>query len=155
MREQRPVCIYNDHFAKTGSGHIGKTPKRGLFAGALDPWSGGGHYAFPGGIAGPAVQNLTEDGSTIALPIANGGHHLDLMFPTEGDPESVIFARKKEEEMIRRWSQVSHPWTIQKKVQGVVTIWLTIALFDSHFSEECAPTWARPTTTGLVLMRPC
>lgn len=76
--------------------------------GALDPWSGGGHYAFPGGISGPPVQNLTADGSTIALPIANGGHHLDLMFPTEGDPESVIFARKKEEEMIRRWSQAHY-----------------------------------------------
>merc|ERR1712216_554937 len=57
--------------------------------GALDPWSGGGHYAFPGGIAGPPVQNLSLDGSAIALPIADGGHHLDLMFPTEGDPESV------------------------------------------------------------------
>ena len=73
--------------------------------GALDPWSGGGHYAFPGGIAGPPVQNLTADGSTIALPIANGGHHLDLMFPTPGGPASVVFARQKEEEMIRRWAQ--------------------------------------------------
>ena len=76
--------------------------------GALDPWSGGGHYAFPGGIAGPAVQNLTAYGSTIALPISNGGHHLDVMFPTVGDPAAVIFARKKEEEMIRRWSQAHY-----------------------------------------------
>jgi hypothetical protein len=72
--------------------------------GALDPWSGGGHYG-PGGITGPLVQNLTADGSSIALPIALGGHHLDLMFPTAGDPESVINARKVEEQMIRQWSQ--------------------------------------------------
>jgi len=75
--------------------------------GALDPWSGGGHYAHGdnGGITGEPVQNLTADGSSIALPIKNGGHHLDLMFPTAGDPQSVLDARVVEEKMIRRWCQ--------------------------------------------------
>ena len=66
-------------------------------------WSGGGHYSTPGGITGPAVQNLTSDGSSIALPIALAAHHLDLYFPTPGDPASVVQARSIEEAMIRRW----------------------------------------------------
>jgi hypothetical protein len=74
--------------------------------GALDPWSGGGHYADDKtGVTGPAVQNLTADGSTIALAIQLGGHHLDLFFPTPGDPPTVQYARKVEESMIRAWCQ--------------------------------------------------
>ena len=53
----------------------------------------------------PPLQNLTADGSSVALPIALGGHHLDLFFPTENDPPSVRYARNVEEQMIRRWSQ--------------------------------------------------
>jgi hypothetical protein len=63
------------------------------------------HYLHPGGIMGPPVQNLTADGSSVALPIALGGHHLDLFFPTVGDPPAVLHARKVEESMIKRWSQ--------------------------------------------------
>ena len=72
--------------------------------GALDPWSGGGHYSYPGGVVGPPVQNLTADGSSVALPIPLGGHHVDLMFPTPEDPPCVVYARQVEEAMIRRWA---------------------------------------------------
>lgn len=57
------------------------------------------------GVMGSAIQNLTEDGSTIALAIQLGGHHLDLYFPTEGDPATVQHARKVEESMIQQWCQ--------------------------------------------------
>ena len=74
--------------------------------GALDPWSGGGHYLDPAkGVMGAALQNLTEDGSSVALAIQLGGHHLDLYFPTPGDPPTVQYARKVEAAMIRAWCQ--------------------------------------------------
>lgn len=72
--------------------------------GALDPWSGGGHYRDPAaGVMGAALQNLTADGSSIALAIQLGGHHLDLYFPTPGDPPTVKYARKVEQAMIKEW----------------------------------------------------
>ena len=37
--------------------------------GALDPWSGGGHYATTAGVTGAPVQELNADGSSIALAI--------------------------------------------------------------------------------------
>ena len=42
--------------------------------GALDPWSGGGHYADPAqGVSGAPVQRLNADGSSIALAIQLAG----------------------------------------------------------------------------------
>jgi len=73
--------------------------------GALDPWSGGGHYENSKGVAGAAIQKLNADNSSIALAIPLAGHHLDLYFPTAGDPETVKAARKTEEFMIRKWCQ--------------------------------------------------
>eukprot|EP01064_Diplonema_japonicum_P016782 TRINITY_DN24809_c0_g1_i1.p1 TRINITY_DN24809_c0_g1~~TRINITY_DN24809_c0_g1_i1.p1 ORF type:complete len:625 (+),score=168.79 TRINITY_DN24809_c0_g1_i1:46-1920(+) len=73
--------------------------------GALDPWSGGGVYPKGGGALGPMVQNITADGSSVALVIDLGAHHLDLFFATPNDPPSAIQVRKIEEQMIRKWSQ--------------------------------------------------
>ena len=41
------------------------------------------------------------------------GHHLDLFFPTDGDPETVVAARKTEAMMIRRWCQKHYDDLIQ------------------------------------------
>eukprot|EP01059_Diplonema_ambulator_P002850 TRINITY_DN1246_c0_g1_i1.p1 TRINITY_DN1246_c0_g1~~TRINITY_DN1246_c0_g1_i1.p1 ORF type:complete len:627 (+),score=185.22 TRINITY_DN1246_c0_g1_i1:37-1917(+) len=81
--------------------------------GALDPWSGAGVYAPGSSALGPMVQNLTADGSSIALIIDLGAHHLDLFFPTPNDPQSAIEARKIEEQKIRLWAQ-AHYDALQK-----------------------------------------
>ena len=70
--------------------------------GLLDPWSGGGVYPPGGGIDGPAVQNISSDGSQIALLIDLGAHHLDLFFTNAADPPSVVEARKIEERKAAR-----------------------------------------------------
>ena len=54
--------------------------------GALDPWSGQGVYPPGGGPDGPMVQNISADGSQIALVLDLGAHHFDRMF---ADPEST------------------------------------------------------------------
>jgi lysosomal Pro-X carboxypeptidase len=69
--------------------------------GLLDPWSAGGVTHTPA-----AAQ---EEGRTSALPpveavlIAEGAHHLDLMFSNQMDPPSVKTARKTELAHIRAW----------------------------------------------------
>eukprot|EP00466_Bigelowiella_natans_P019201 jgi/Bigna1/68113/fgenesh1_pg.5_\ len=75
--------------------------------GMLDPWSSAGVYA--GGRppktydSGATIQNLTEDGSSIALLLDLGAHHLDLFFSTDKDPECAKEARLVEEKYIQRW----------------------------------------------------
>ena len=57
--------------------------------GALDPWSGQGVYPpVGGGPSGPMVQNISADGSQIALILDLGAHHLDLMFTDPGKTKS-------------------------------------------------------------------
>jgi lysosomal Pro-X carboxypeptidase len=67
--------------------------------GLLDPWSAGGVYKSGmnptvGGYKGPVIQNLTSDGSMIALIIRFGGHHTDLMYSNPNDPQCVKDARR-------------------------------------------------------------
>lgn len=76
--------------------------------GLLDPWSAGGVYAqgfdpTAGNYKGPMVQNLTSDGSMIALIIKFGGHHTDLMYSDPRDPQCVTDARRIENDFITRW----------------------------------------------------
>eukprot|EP01126_Amoeba_proteus_P005099 TRINITY_DN11683_c0_g2_i1.p1 TRINITY_DN11683_c0_g2~~TRINITY_DN11683_c0_g2_i1.p1 ORF type:complete len:655 (+),score=116.82 TRINITY_DN11683_c0_g2_i1:123-2087(+) len=74
--------------------------------GALDPWSGAGVYApGSGGALGPMAQKLNPEGSSLALVIDLGAHHLDLFFSTPQDPPSVVEVRKIEASKIREWSQ--------------------------------------------------
>jgi hypothetical protein len=73
--------------------------------GALDPWSGAGVYPPGGGPEGPLLQNISADGSQVALVIDLGGHHLDLFFADENDPDSVVTVRRIEEDMVTRWCQ--------------------------------------------------
>eukprot|EP00451_Oxyrrhis_marina_P035175 CAMPEP_0204369736 /NCGR_PEP_ID=MMETSP0469-20131031/45196_1 /ASSEMBLY_ACC=CAM_ASM_000384 /TAXON_ID=2969 /ORGANISM="Oxyrrhis marina" /LENGTH=615 /DNA_ID=CAMNT_0051359537 /DNA_START=1 /DNA_END=1848 /DNA_ORIENTATION=+ len=76
--------------------------------GLLDPWSGAGVYPDGGGIDGPAVQNISVDGSQVALLLDMGGHHLDLFFPTDEDPPCAVQARAIEEKMIEQWCLENH-----------------------------------------------
>eukprot|EP01061_Rhynchopus_euleeides_P019516 TRINITY_DN32083_c0_g1_i2.p1 TRINITY_DN32083_c0_g1~~TRINITY_DN32083_c0_g1_i2.p1 ORF type:complete len:644 (+),score=248.16 TRINITY_DN32083_c0_g1_i2:36-1967(+) len=73
--------------------------------GALDPWAGAGVYGKGGSWNGPTVQNVTDDGSSVALVVDEGAHHLDLFFATDSDPPSVLKVREVEEQKIREWSQ--------------------------------------------------
>ena len=78
--------------------------------GALDPWSGQGVYPPGGGpqAGKPMVQNISADGSQIALVLDLGAHHLDLMFSDPRNPPCFAEARKVEEKMIRQWCQEAY-----------------------------------------------
>lgn len=76
--------------------------------GALDPWSGQGVYPPGGGPDGPMVQNISADGSQIALVLDLGAHHLDLMFTHPSNPPCFAEARKIEERMIGEWIQEAY-----------------------------------------------
>ena len=68
-----------------------ETATRIIFSnGEYDPWAGGG-----------VLTNVTD--SIHAVFIAGGAHHLDFMWSTEKDPESVIFARQQEKAIISEW----------------------------------------------------
>lgn len=91
-----------------GGSRIGSHSNIVFSNGLLDPWSAGGVYApgmDPTGreYKGPMVQNITADGSMIALIIEFGGHHTDLMYSNPRDPQCVTDARKIENEFITRW----------------------------------------------------
>ena len=76
--------------------------------GALDPWSGQGVYPPEGGPDGPLVQNISDDGSQLALVLDLGAHHLDLMFSDPRNPPCFHAARAIEERMIRQWCQEAY-----------------------------------------------
>ena len=76
--------------------------------GALDAWAGAGVFAKGASFDGPPLQNITADGSSIAIVIEQGAHHLDLFFPTKADPPCVLKARKIEVQKIREWSQAHY-----------------------------------------------
>jgi pimeloyl-ACP methyl ester carboxylesterase len=91
--------------------------------GLLDPWSAAGVYAagmdptvLPPGddtdwsalwqqpVPGLYVQNITSGSSSmIALVMAYGGHHTDLMFSSDLDPPDIREARRIEKQYIQRW----------------------------------------------------
>ena len=76
--------------------------------GALDPWSGQGVYPPGGGPSGPMVQNISADGSQLALVLDLGAHHLDLMFTDKRNPPCFFEARAIEERMIQQWCQAAY-----------------------------------------------
>lgn len=76
--------------------------------GALDPWSGQGVYPPGGGPDGPLVQNISADGSQIALVLDLGAHHLDLMFSDPRNPDCFRRAREVQERRIRLWIQEAY-----------------------------------------------
>lgn len=84
--------------------------------GALDPWSGAGVYPAGGGPEGPMVQNISADGSQIALIIALGGHHVDLFFSHPNDPPVITKARAIEEGLITQWCQEGYDASNSNKV---------------------------------------
>jgi len=60
--------------------------------GELDPWRAGG-----------LNKNVSADGSSIALYIESGAHHLDLRPPNAADPATVTEARNIEMMNILKW----------------------------------------------------
>jgi lysosomal Pro-X carboxypeptidase len=56
----------------------------------LDPWTAAG------------VTNNVSD-SVVSVLLKYGGHHLDLFFPSENDPQCAIDARKLEKEHVVKW----------------------------------------------------
>ena len=54
------------------------------------------------------VQNVSADGSQIALVLDLGAHHLDLMFSDKRNPPCFHAARKIEERMIRQWCEEAY-----------------------------------------------
>ena len=94
--------------------------------GILDPWSGAGVYSSTSqrkqsDVMNDSicriedddnviieydchmVQNITKDGSVIALLLDLGAHHLDLMYSSDQDPICAKVARLIEEEHISKW----------------------------------------------------
>jgi hypothetical protein len=76
--------------------------------GLLDPWSAAGVYLngvvpSPGVYDGPAIVNLTDDGSLKSLILDLGAHHLDIMFSDDNDPECAQVAREVELGAITDW----------------------------------------------------
>jgi hypothetical protein len=55
-------------------------------------------------VPGLYVQNITStDNNMIALVMAYGGHHTDLMFSSKLDPPSITQARLIERQYIQLW----------------------------------------------------
>ena len=54
------------------------------------------------------VQNVSADGSQIALVLDLGAHHLDLMFSDPRNPPCFAKARAIEEERIKAWCQQAY-----------------------------------------------
>jgi pimeloyl-ACP methyl ester carboxylesterase len=107
-----------------GGTRIGRVSNIIFSNGLLDPWSGAGVY-FPSKIENQSnqisncqindhnnnvieydcemVQNITRDGSVIALLLDLGGHHLDLMYSAKEDPPCATVSRLIEEQHIIKW----------------------------------------------------
>jgi hypothetical protein len=77
--------------------------------GLLDPWTAGGVH-----VPWDFISEKSYDGSTVlplgpeshdmvALIIEFGGHHTDLMYSDEKDPDCVTKARQVEKEYIAKW----------------------------------------------------
>ena len=73
--------------------------------GMLDPWAAGGIYAQdPSQKNVSMVQNITDQ-DIVAVLIEYGGHHTDLMYSHEMDPECVVRAREVEKKYVAKWIQ--------------------------------------------------
>ena len=64
--------------------------------GEYDPW-------LVGGVTADALAAAGAPPSVVVLPIAQGAHHLDLMWAHPGDPESVVDARAAEMDTVVGW----------------------------------------------------
>lgn len=53
-------------------------------------------------------EEMNVDGSTIALVLDLGAHHLDLMFSDPADPPCAHAAREIERQRIRQWCEEAY-----------------------------------------------
>jgi hypothetical protein len=69
--------------------------------GLNDGWSAGSIV----GSGANGLVNISDDGSLLALNIADGAHHSDLSHDEPGDQDTpdVKFARKKAGDIIEQW----------------------------------------------------
>ena len=80
----------------------------------VDAGSAGGVFAEdPWGVSDlfsdkATIQNVTDDGSVIALLIPFGGHHTDLMYSSAADPACVTQAKEIEKTFIYTWIERWH-----------------------------------------------
>ncbi len=82
--------------------------------GDLDPW-------MPAGVNMELQQDkkMKKSNSNImSLLIKQGGHHLDLFWPTDSDPVSVKEVRAVEEEQIRKWVAARKEATTEASISG-------------------------------------
>jgi lysosomal Pro-X carboxypeptidase len=94
-----------DWISAAYGGHRGvKATTNVVFSnGALDPWSSGG-----------VSYNGTTVGAVRSLLIAQGAHHLDLMFSNPQDPQCVKDARKTEVNQITKWVTAARRRAVQQ-----------------------------------------
>merc|ERR1719195_788372 len=76
--------------------------------GLQDPWHGGG-----------ILRNISD--SVVAVVIANGAHHIDLMFsdPADAAFPDIVAARNLERDHMRRWVELSSKRDIGEAVYKV------------------------------------
>ncbi|CAD7929674.1 unnamed protein product [Amoebophrya sp. A25] len=99
--------------------------------GLLDPWVGGGvdvpqslaaSQKYHGRLIYPARGSSVSHSLIVAL-VTLGAHHLDLMFPSEGDPMEVKLVRWVEKRLIQKWALSSR----RKKPRGAAVLSTTSA----------------------------
>ena len=118
MSKVDPYSTFLDDYY--GGLRIGQLSNVIFSNGALDPWSAAGVYEETVNEAVEEciindndgneieydckiVQNITRDGSVIALLLDLGAHHLDLMYSRKEDPPCAKVSRLIEEKYISKW----------------------------------------------------
>ena len=101
----------SEEYARQGLYGVPKTADpfsiwENVYYGGLDGPKGSSNIVFSNGMLDPwtaaGVTNNVSD-SVVSVLLKYGGHHLDLFFPSENDPQCAIDARKLEKEHVVKW----------------------------------------------------
>lgn len=85
--------------------------------GNLDPWIAAGVHFDGDAATAMGRGSIGHHPSVQSLVIDQGGHHLDLFFPTDEDPQSVIDVRKHETAAIKGWiAEVAERYNARRSV---------------------------------------
>ena len=82
--------------------------------GNLDPWSGAGVLPLSSSAETERDERGVDD-SIVSRVIDMGGHHLDLFWATDADPESVRQVREEQKQHIEKWVRQKNVQTTKKK----------------------------------------